>query len=499
VLAAAATAIGFLAFVPTAYVGIRALGWIAGAGMVIGILLNFLLLPAGLALVRPSGEPEAIGFGWAAPLDRLLLRRRAWVIGAAGILAIASLALFPRVSFDFDALNLKNPKSESVSTARDLMRDPMTTPYTAEILTPSLSEAEAVSERVGDLPEVAQVVTAASFVPGDQEKKLAVIGDLSFLMGPALTSGATQPPPSDAAVLAAMAKCRDELRQVAGGGNDPAAAHLADSLDKAIARGAPIVPRLRDVLLAGLKQQLEGLAKLMQAEPVSVATLPGELRDSWITPDGRARVEVFPKGDARDPAVLGRFVDAVRGVAPNVTGSPVTIEEAGRLISSAFIQAGVIAVAVITILLAAILRRVRDVALVIAPLLLAALLTLAVTVLIGMRLNYANIIALPLLLGIGVAFDIYFVMNWRAGQSEHLQSSTARAVIFSALTTMSAFGSLALSSDPGTAGMGELLSISLGCTLFCTLIILPALLGPARSPQAIAPPLTAEGRSSTPS
>ena len=107
------------------------------------------------------------------------------------------------------------------------------------------------------------------------------------------------------------------------------------------------------------------------------------------------------------------------------------------------------------------------------------MLTLAITVAVGMKLNYANIIALPLLLGIGVAFDIYFVMNWRAGQSCHLQSSTARAVLFSALTTMSAFGSLALSHDPGTAQMGMLLTLSLACTLFCTLIVLPALLGPA--------------------
>ena len=127
-----------------------------------------------------------------------------------------------------------------------------------------------------------------------------------------------------------------------------------------------------------------------------------------------------------------------------------------------------------------VLRRLRDVALVIAPLLLAAMLTLAITVVIGMKLNYANIIALPLLLGIGVAFDIYFVMNWRAGQTHHLQSSTARAVVFSALTTMSAFGSLALSDDPGTAEMGELLTISLAATLFCTLFVLPALLGPTR-------------------
>jgi hypothetical protein len=131
------------------------------------------------------------------------------------------------------------------------------------------------------------------------------------------------------------------------------------------------------------------------------------------------------------------------------------------------------------VLLAVILRRPRDVALVFAPLLLAALLTLTGTVVLGMPLNYANIIALPLLLGIGVAFDIYFVMNWRRGTSEHLQSSTARAVVFSAFTTLAAFGSLALSNDPGTADMGKLLSLSLACTLFCTLVVLPALLGPS--------------------
>ncbi len=167
-------------------------------------------------------------------------------------------------------------------------------------------------------------------------------------------------------------------------------------------------------------------------------------------------------------------------IAPEATGTPVTIREAGHLISSAFVQAGIIALAAIALLLALVLRRLRDVMLVVAPLLLAAILTLAVTVMIGMPLNYANIIALPLLLGIGVAFDIYFVMNWRAGETHHLQSSTARAIIFSALTTMSAFGSLALSVDPGTAEMGELLTISLASTLLCTLFVLPALLGPAR-------------------
>src|SRR5207253_4057221 len=131
-----------------------------------------------------------------------------------------------------------------------------------------------------------------------------------------------------------------------------------------------------------------------------------------------------------------------------------------------------------TILLLAMLRRPWDVVLVLVPLVLAGLLTAATGVLLDLPLNYANIITLPLLLGIGAAFDIYFVMRWRAGMSGPLQSSTARAVLFSALTTTTAFGSLAVSKHPGTAGMGLLLTIGLLYTVVCTLFVLPALLGP---------------------
>jgi hypothetical protein len=479
VLAAGATAIGFLSFVPTRYTGIQALGWIAGAGMIIAIAMNFLLLPALLTLLRPRGEPEPIGFRHIAPFDRWLIERRRWVIGGAALLAAGSLALLPYIAFDFDPLNLKNPHTESVSTARDLMKDPMTTPYTAEVLAPTLPDAKALAERLGKLPEVSQVVTAASFIPEDQDKKLPVIEDLTLLLGPTLNDPQPLPPPSDDEVLKAIAVCGDAMAKTGKPGSP--AARLGAALHAAAQRGPAIVPPLRDALLAGLLRRLDSLREMTQAKPLTLESLPPELRDSWIAANGRARIEVFPKGDARDNSVLERFVAAVHSVAPDATGTPVTIQEAGRLISRAFFDAGIVGVAAITILLCVVLRRLREVAMVLAPLLLAALLTLAVTVVFGMPLNYANIIALPLLLGIGVAFDIYFVMNWRAGQTYHLQSSTARAVLFSALTTLSAFGSLGLSNDPGTAGMGILLTISLACTLFCTFVVLPALLGPART------------------
>jgi hypothetical protein len=212
-----------------------------------------------------------------------------------------------------------------------------------------------------------------------------------------------------------------------------------------------------------------------------LAKLPADVKDDWVTSDGRARVEVFPKGDMRDNDQLVDFVAQVRTVAPEATGTPVTIQESAATVTRAFTMAGIIALIAIAVLLLVVLRRIGDVVLVLAPLLLAGLLTLATGVIIDLPLNYANIIALPLLLGIGVSFDIYFVMRWRAGNGDLLQSSTARAILFSALTTGTAFGSLALSNHPGTAEMGKLLMLALAFTLLCTFILLPALLGPPQN------------------
>jgi predicted RND superfamily exporter protein len=209
--------------------------------------------------------------------------------------------------------------------------------------------------------------------------------------------------------------------------------------------------------------------------------LPDEVRRDWIASDGRARIEVFPKGDANDNQTLRRFVAAVTLLAPEATGAPVSIQESSRTIVRAFLQAGLWALLAIILLLALVLRRAIDVLLTLAPLALSGLVTLGICVATHLPLNFENIIALPLLLGIGVAFNIYFVTAWRAGRGELLQSSLTRAVIFSALTTGTAFGSLWLSHHPGTSSMGKLLALSLVCTLVSALLFLPALLGEPRA------------------
>ena len=195
---------------------------------------------------------------------------------------------------------------------------------------------------------------------------------------------------------------------------------------------------------------------------------------------------MFPAGDPSDNGTLQRFREAVSAVSPAISGLPVATQAAASTVAVAFVQAGVIGFVLIGLLLFAVLRDLREVAFTLAPVVLSIFLTLGTCVVIGQPINFANIIAFPLLFGVGVAFHIYFVMAWRGGAGDLLQSSLARAVLFSALATGTAFGSLWLSDHPGTASMGKILLISLAWTLICALVFEPALLGPPRARTGLA-------------
>lgn len=489
-LAAAATAAGFFSFIPTDYVGVAELGVIAGIGMILAFGLAITLLPALIMLVRPPGEAERVGFHLFAPVDRYLLQNRKRVIICAAVVGLASALTLPFLSFDPNPLDLRSRKVESMSTIYDLMKDPDTSPNTIDVLAPSLAEADKIADKLSKRPLIGTVLTLNTFIPPDQPKKLAMISDTAFLLDATLNPFEVKPAPSDAETVEALKKAARGLHDAAmAPPKKPLTAADRKAVDDALnlARELDVLavapPESRQAatsaLIPGLNSLLDELRNALQAGPVSVKTMPPEMVAEWIAKDGTARVQVFPKNTAFDNKTLKRFSKDVMAVTPNATGAPITIEESGQTIIRAFVEAGVWSFIAISILLAFVLRRERDVFMTIIPLVLTAVLTLATCRIIGLQLNFANIIALPLLFGIGVAFNIYFVVAWRAGAQNLLQSSLTRAVIFSALTTASGFGSLILSSHPGTASMGHLLIISLGWTLFTTLFFLPALLGKA--------------------
>lgn len=477
-MAAGSTAIGFLAFIPTDYRGVSELGLIAGAGMLIAFVLNITLLPALLQLTKPPAEPESIGCKLAAPLDRFLAHRRRAVLIFSIFLAILGAIYTTRLRFDFDPIDLKDPQTESVSTLLDIMNDPEASSYTIDILRPSLEEAKALADKIEALPEVDHVVTLASFVPEEQDAKIAMIADAANLLGPTLALPLV-PAPTDEDVYASFAKVLPLLQAI--GENHGSARKLADALDQVIQRHNPaLLARLQNNLVAVMQKSMQSMSGLLTPTAVTASNITDDLKRDWITKDGRALVEVYPKGDPRDYHTLIAFTDAVRSVASDATGAPISIRESGHTVTSAFVHAGINALCAIALLAWIALKRLQDVVRLLTPLLLAGILTLATITLLGIPLNFANIIALPLLLSLGVSYAIYFVSYWKAGFSEPLQSSMARAVLFSAATVLVAFGSLSLSSHPGTASMGELLTVALLYSLLATFFVLPCLLGPVK-------------------
>ena len=482
-LAAASIAAAFYSFLPTAYVGLSELGLIAGTGMIIAFLTTVTLLPALLAVLRPVGERAPVGWAWLAPLDHFLDRQRNWVVGITLAAVILGLPLLRGLQFDFNPLNLRSKSTELVSTLLDLMRDPDTSPNTIDVLEPNLASASALADKLKLLPEVARVRTLQSFVPKDQDEKLAIIDDANFFFENTLNPQ-VDPAPTPAETLAAINKTAGELSTAAGDQETPAAAQ-ARRLASALTALAKAPPATREeaerVLVTPLMTMLSQVRDLFKAGHVTIDTLPPALKSDWVAPDGEVKIEVAPSGDGNDNAVLRRFVDAVRAVAPQATGAPVFIVEAAATIVKAFFQAAAWSLASIALILFVALRRWRDVALTLVPLLVAIVVTLEICVAIGLKLNFANIIALPLLLGVGVAFKIYYVMAWRAGEHNFLQSSLTRAVFFSACTTATAFGSLWFSHHPGTSSMGKLMALALVTTLSAAVLFQPALLATQRA------------------
>ncbi len=482
-LAAMATAAGFLSFLPTDYKGISELGKIAGVGMLVAFLTSITVLPALLRLLNPPGESDPVGYAFLAPVDYFLEKHRVIIIAGTLFIAVAGLPLLYFLQFDFNPINLRSPKVESIATFLDLRKDPNTGANAINVMTNSEADAKKIEEKLAKVPEVLRTMSLDSFVPEDQPAKLRLIGQGAKVLNPALNPDSIDAAPSDAENIEALKGSAENLRKVAGDAKGPGAVasrRLADALSKLADSNQAARDMTQAIFVSPLKIMLDQIKNSLQAQPVSLKTLPADLVNSWKTKDGLIRVEALPRGDPNDNDTLRKFAAAVLTAEPNAIGGPVSILKSGETVVKAFIHAGITALIVIGLLLWLALRRITDVLLTLVPLLVAGAVTLEICVLIGLPLNFANIVALPLLLGVGVAFKIYYVTAWRSGRTNLLQSSLTRAIFFSALTTATAFGSLWLSSHPGTASMGKLLALSLVTTLAAVLLFQPALMGKPR-------------------
>jgi len=476
-LCALSTAVGFFAFLPTDYRGVSELGVIAGTGMIIGLVANWTLLPA-LLTVFPvrAGAPPRLPALLRLPMPRRTVR------GAAIILGVGSLLLLPGLSFDVNPLNLQDEDAESVRALRTLMAGDGREIWAAASIAENASQVKARAAAFEALPEVDRAVSLPSFVPSDQDERFDIITDIASAIEPDPFATVYKPPDIDdqRAAVAALARSLDRI--AAEGPVPDGAAAMSAALARLAEAPADTLSAVDVALVGALPARLVALDRALEAEPFDIENLPGALVARYRSTDGALRLDIYPTEDiTADNQALARFVAALRTVDPDVTDDPILVLEAGEVMISAFAQALISALAMIALILYVVTRRMSDVAIILAPLCLAGALTGAAMRLIELEFNFANVIVLPLLLGIGVDSAIHLVHRFRAQPDRKLvETSTVTAVVFSALTTMAGFGSLALSPHPGTASMGLLLLLGVALTVTCSLVLIPALL-PRRS------------------
>ena len=466
------TAIGFLGFWPTAYQGLADLGVICAGGMVIAWFLTFTFLPAFFSVV---GAPRAhqMGLPTSQGIVRGLLKRRMWVVLAVLGVGVLASSLAIRSQFDYSVLALKDSSSESMLALRELQRGQLTTDYQLVVLqnTPiAVSELEA-------LPSVANVGGYQDLLPHDIDEKALAIEDLSIMFW-ALNNSE----PGEGAFREAPRRALEEIVEAARQAN--ADTEMLQNLDALLSQSDEVLARWEVVFLENLLQELQWLRRAINTFDVRLQDIPDTIKSRLVSSEGARLYTVTPARDITEVSALSNFIGEVKSVHAHATGRPVIEWGVGNIVVTAFQQAMLFALVGIVSVLLVTLRRLGPTLLVLAPLVLASVCTFALGFLLGESVNMASVLVLPLVFGLGVDNGVHVVDRYlieaegdgAQDVDQLIQSSTPRAVVLSALTTMGAFAALAISPHQGTASIGLLLSVSVGFLLLFTVFILPVLL-----------------------
>ncbi len=497
-LCSVAAAIGFYSFLPTAYTGVSELGLIAGTGMLLNLFATLTILPA-LVTLMPLKKDRLKEFKLDRSLYLVPYKHPKLICYSAIVIGIGAALFLPKITFDYNPLNLYDPHSEAVSTMKDLFEHQRTTPWTISVLAKNAQEAREMTSRLRSLKEVEETVTLLDFVPGHQSKKLNILSDIALFMPQGLETRKPEklgPEEKMKSLINFEAALKHFLYRFSkeSGGDIASVKRLYGAVEgfktalRDPEKGKGILDRLENSLLGNLPVLLDDLRISLQARQIKESDLPRELGTQYVTPEGGYRVEVFPRENILKMGSLERFADAVAVVAPSATDTPIIIREAGKAVVRSFLQATIYAIIAITLYLFIELRSVSDTVLTLLPLTLSLLLTGAGSVIFNLPFNFANVIVVPLLIGSGVegAYLVYRFRTERPTTRSMLKTSTARALFFSMLTTMLSFSTLSFSPHRGMASMGKLLTICIGSLMVTTLLLLPALLsfrGRPRKPE----------------
>jgi len=453
------------------------------------------VLPAMLVLLARRRRPHAQSVELKTQNSKLrtvLFGHPRIVIAATLICCAASLYPLSRIAFDYNLMNLQAKGLQSVSYAYKLMRSKENAGYFAAVTAKNSQEAAAKSRALEALPTVDHVVSLASFIPDRQVEKLAELAairgelagvnpgkyeeDLSLMELPTVFENFRN------ATVALKAKLTEErspeLKKVAG------FLTVLDAffagLEKEKDRNA--VGMLQD-FQGGMFRELPGkialLKESLNASPVTESDIPAELRSRFVGKTGKLMLQVAPKGEIFDLKPLKAYLDDVRRVDLRATGQPVMVFESMTIMRDAYRLAFIYAFAAIVLILFITFRSVKFTLVGLIPLLVGVLFMVSGMWLCGISFNSANIIVMPLVLGIAVDSGIYIINRFRREEGSAasvVMSSTGVGVLLNTLTIMASFGALMVAHHQGVFSIGVVMSLGMFACQIAFMITLPAVL-----------------------
>ena len=492
-------AAAFLAMALTDFRGIQEMGVTSGCGVLLCLIPMMTCLPLLLRCGRQNQLDHEMGPTRQRRLEieLLWLRHPVLVLGVTLLLCAGAASLFPRVHFDYDLLHLQSQALQSVVYENTLIEATGTaatgsSTLHSEVIADSAAEARQYEEKLKRLPGVALVKSAAGYITEDQSRKLELIRSIKGELG-ALSFAPMDLSPVKLEPLSAT------LYDLAGyvglasffmHDSNPALAHQLKSLEGTIGelrfamlRGEPRIPEqltlFQQAFFADLHQTLEGIKSQDTTGPLRPEDLPPVLRHRFIGVTGKYLVQVYAREDLWHHANQRDFLQELETVVPadRVTGRPSQLYQYSTLLKDSYEQAALYALIAITLAVFLQFRSLVAVALALLPVVIGTTWLLGWMGLVGIPFNPANIITLPLVVGIGVTSGIQ-VLNRFAEQQEPaiLARSTGKAVLVSGLTAIAGFGSLMLANHQGIHSLGQVMSAGIAACMAATLFVLPALL-----------------------
>jgi hypothetical protein len=495
--AAVTTALAFYAAMLADFQAVSELGWIAGSGVLLCALSCFTVLPAMIVLLDRRCELKIAALYASKPLSRQidrvwlpgLMRRPRWVIGTGLVLTalLAISALFIR--YDHNLLHMQAEGLDSVKWELRLIEHTAGASWHALSFTDTPEQALALKAKYEKLPGVSRVVEVASLVPRKQDAKLDQLRDIQHRLRylPPRGQVMRRYPGRTAGLKKKLDELLFRLRELDSGRPQTALAELRGNLAQLRGRleeapDADVAQRLCEFeqkLTGDLAEDLHRLRDVSQPSPVVVADLPTDLRERYIGANGQWLLRVFGKESLWEYGPLLKFVNQIITVDPGVTGKPISTLDGLRTMKRGFQWAGVYALGAIVLVLLWDFRRPRHILLALAPLGMGVVCALGIMGLCGWPLNPANMIAFPLIVGVGVDNGVHVLHDYvsRTRRRRYrLNHTTGRGIMTAALTTILGFGTLMISSHRGLVGLGFILTLGVGCCMLSALVFLPAVL-----------------------